>query len=352
MAGGDARWGCCESGNEANLQEKFLLCSTCGRSYHYFCISIKEPPNNISAWKCPTCMSSAPKVGRSDSTPIRNVSMNRGPKRQAIASPSPPSSSSKENDIRCIIKEIIGEELSEMLVRINETIVGTISRELEPLRLEMQGMRDSMSFMNEKFEEIRKKQEISNERIMNLEAENAELKAAMGGMSERFVNLEQQSRSNNLEVQCVPENKNENVYKIITQLARVVKCEISDKDIPHCTRVAKSNSSSTRPRSIIVQLASPKLRDQLLAATIHFNKSNPQEKLNSSHLGYAGPKSPVYVAEHLSPTNRALHAATRIKAKEMNYKYVWVRNGRIFVRKNEGTEHIQIRNNSNLSRMV
>ncbi|XP_022824858.1 uncharacterized protein LOC111355305 [Spodoptera litura] len=239
-----------------------------------------------------------------------------------------------------------------MLVRINETIVGTISRELEPLRLEMQGMRDSMSFMNEKFEEIRKKQEISNERIMNLEAENAELKAAMGGMSERFVNLEQQSRSNNLEVQCVPENKNENVYKIITQLARVVKCEISDKDIPHCTRVAKSNSSSTRPRSIIVQLASPKLRDQLLAATIHFNKSNPQEKLNSSHLGYAGPKSPVYVAEHLSPTNRALHAATRIKAKEMNYKYVWVRNGRIFVRKNEGTEHIQIRNNSNLSRMV
>ncbi|CAH2097388.1 unnamed protein product [Euphydryas editha] len=150
----------------------------------------------------------------------------------------------------------------------------------------MQGIRDSISFMNDKFEDIKKEQQSSNESVKKLELENIELKTTIQQISERLVNLEQQSRSNNLEVQCVPENKNEN------------------------------------------------------------------EKLNSSHLGYAGLKSPVYVVEHLSPNNKALHAAARIKAKEMNYKYVWVRNGKIFVRKNEGAELIQIRNKNSLSKII
>ncbi|CAH2097389.1 unnamed protein product [Euphydryas editha] len=173
----------------------------------------------------------------------------------------------------------------------------------------MQGIRDSISFMNDKFEDIKKEQQSSNESVKKLELENIELKTTIQQISERLVNLEQQSRSNNLEVQCVPENKNEN-------------------------------------------LASTRLRDQLLAAVVNYNRINPQEKLNSSHLGYAGLKSPVYVVEHLSPNNKALHAAARIKAKEMNYKYVWVRNGKIFVRKNEGAELIQIRNKNSLSKII
>ncbi|XP_063891862.1 uncharacterized protein LOC135117200 [Helicoverpa armigera] len=245
--------------------------------------------------------------------------MTRGPKRQAVGSPSPPSSSYDKDDIRSVIEGIIKDEFSEMLVKFNKTIISTINQELEPLKKEMQGIRDSISFMNEKFEDIKKEQQSYKESVKKLELENTELKTTIEDINGRLINLEQQSRSNNLDVQCVPENKNENVYSIITQLARVVNCEINEKDISHCTRIAKSNPSSARPRSIIVQLASPRLRDQLLAATIKYNQANPHEKLNCTHLGYAGPKSPVYVTEHLSPTNRALHAATRIKAKEMSY---------------------------------
>lgn len=352
MASEPVQWGCCSNKNETNLEEKYLKCSSCGKSYHYACISITEPASNINTWKCPTCVSSAPKVSRNDSTPIRNVSTNRGNKRQAIGSPSPASKSKDKDDIRSAIKEIIKEEFSEMLERINETIICTINQELEPLKKEMQGILDSISFMNKKFEDIKVEQESTKRSVKKLELENIELRTTVDDMNERLVNLEQQSRSNNLDVQCVPENKNENVYNIIIQLARTVKCEINEKDILHCTRIAKTNSSSARPRSIIVQMASPRLRDQLLAATIKYNQSNPQEKLNCTHLGITGPKSPVYVTEHLSPTNRALHAATRIKAKEMSYKYVWVRNGRIYVRKNDGAEYIHIKSKNSLNKIV
>ncbi|CAG4970647.1 unnamed protein product [Colias eurytheme] len=125
----------------------------------------------------------------------------------------------------------------------------------------------------------------------------------------------------------MPEKRNENLYNIVTQLGNVVNCNIGEKDILHCTRVAKSNKSNSRPRSIVVQLMSTKMRDQLLASILKYNQNNPHDKLNSTHLGCETQRSPVYVMEHLSPANKALHAATRIKAKEMGYKYVWVRNG-------------------------
>ncbi|KAJ8726142.1 hypothetical protein PYW07_000840 [Mythimna separata] len=239
-----------------------------------------------------------------------------------------------------------------MSAKFNKTIITTISKELAPIKREIADIVESMSFMNKKFEDMMKAHELSREIITKLELENTDLKVTVEELNDRLANLEQQSRSNNIELQCVPENKKENVYNIVTQLARVVNCEIGERDILHCTRIAKVNPSSNRPRSIIVQLASPRMRDHILAATIKYNQANPQEKLNCSHLGYAGPKSPVFVAEHLSPANKALHAATRIKAREKNYKYVWVRNGRIFVRKTDGADYIQIRNKSSLSKIV
>ncbi|KAJ8708937.1 hypothetical protein PYW07_013541 [Mythimna separata] len=155
-----------------------------------------------------------------------------------------------------------------MSAKFNKTIINTISKELAPIKREIADIVESMSFMNKKFEDMMKAHELSREIITKLELENTDLKVTVEELNDRLANLEQQSRSNNIELQCVPENKKENIYNIVTQLARVVNCEIGERDILHCTRIAKVNPSSNRPRSIIVQLASPRMRDHLLAATI------------------------------------------------------------------------------------
>ncbi|KAF9421020.1 hypothetical protein HW555_003003 [Spodoptera exigua] len=350
MAGKAVNWGCCSDDNDVG--GKSIKCPICGKSYHYDCLLLKAPPKDAGAWKCPTCLSDTPKVHRDDSTPVRNISTTRGAKRPAIGSPSPPAVLSDIDELRCVIKQIMQDEFRHMLAKFNAVIVSTINKELEPVKREMQGIIESVSFMNNTFEDLRREHQSSMDTIKNLESKNLELVSTVNALNDRLTNLEQQSRSNNIEVQCVPENKNENIISIVSQLTRVVSCEIKEKDIINCSRVAKLNPSSNRPRSIVVQLASPRIRDQILAATIKYNKLNPQDKLNCSHLGYGGSKSAVYVTEHLSPTNRALHAAARIKAKENGYKYVWVRNGKIFVRKAEGTESIQIKCKNTLSKIV
>lgn len=320
-------------------------------SFHFSCLSVTNT-DITSDWKCPNCRMSTPKTIRTDNTPLRNVSMTRGSKRQAINSPSPPGATINENNLKTIIQEMLHIEFGNMLKQFNDSLKIAISEELAPIKQEMKDMNESMSFINQKFEEIKTEQEAATRKVKDLEVENEKLKQTVGNINTRIDYLEQQSRSSNLEIQCVPEKKHENLYTIVTQLAKTVNSEIKNTDVLHCTRTAKITTSSSRPRSIIIQLASPRIRDELLASVIKYNKSNPEERLCTVHLGITGPKLPVYVVEYLSPSNKALYAATRVKAKEMGYKYVWIRSGRIFVRKCENSAYILIKNMDTLNKLT
>lgn len=112
--------------------------------------------------------------------------------------------------------------------------------------------------------------------------------------------------------------------------------------------MASVNKGSKKPRVI---LRSVRCRDEFYSAVARFNKSNPGNKLNSSMLGIGGISSSVYVAKHLSRANKMLHAAARAKAKDLSYKFVWVRNGRVFMRKNETSHFIHVKNNEVLERL-
>lgn len=141
----------------------------------------------------------------------------------------------------------------------------------------------------------------------------------------------------------MPENKNEDIIKIVSNIGNTIGCEIKPEQIMSCNRIAKMNPKGSRPRSIVVQFNSPRLRDTFLAGCIMFNRSNPNEKLNSTHAGFSREKSPVYVTEHLSAANKALHAAARRTAKEKGYKHVWTRKGNVYMRETDTSDYKLIR---------
>lgn len=70
--------------------------------------------------------------------------------------------------------------------------------------------------------------------------------------------------------------------------------------------------TNTCPRSVVVQIAAPRVRDHLITAVISNNRNKQNtEKLNSSGSGLTGRNTPVLVLEHLSPSNKALHPAEK-----------------------------------------
>ncbi|XP_047990719.1 uncharacterized protein LOC125229821 [Leguminivora glycinivorella] len=161
---------------------------------------------------------------------------------------------------------------------------------------------------------------------------------------------EQHNRASNIELHCIPEHRSENLLTVVKQIGRTIACEVTDQDIHLCTRVAKKNQESTRPRSVVVKFGSPRIRDQFLAQVVKFNKANPKEKLHTGHLGIGGDKKPVYVAEHLSPKNKSIQAAARQVKRDKGYK--WTQQGRVFLRKTETSEYICIKSLEDLQKIV
>ncbi|XP_026314738.1 uncharacterized protein LOC113226357 [Hyposmocoma kahamanoa] len=221
---------------------------------------------------------------------------------------------------------------SEMSV----TIKSLISSEMKALKTEITEVKESLSFINKEYEEFRQQHQSAIGTIEMLQSENLEMKSTIASLSRRVNHLEQQARMCNIEIH------------------KAVGCKINPEDIHKCTRIAKLDPTGSRPRSIVVQLSSPRVRDEFLAAAVNYNRSKirKEEKLNTSDIGITGEKKPIFIAEHLSPANKALHAAARSRARERNYKYVWVRNGKIFVRKDDHSDYILVKDMSSLKKLV
>lgn len=252
-----------------------------------------------------------------------------------------------------LIRDIVRTELRSLLTTdIRKIVQESVRAELKDIRSELNVMRDSLDFTSKQYDDMKLTLEEKSKQIDQLQKENNSMKPIIKDMTFRLTQMEQHARSCNIEILSVPEYKSENLNVTMMQLCKVISCPLKENDIVMSTRIAKHNPEGARPRSIIVKLTSPAIRDEILAAVIKFNKANVTNKLNTAHLGIGGEKRPVYVAEHLAPQNRSLHHATRMLAKEKNYKFVWVRNGRIFAKKCENSERLLISDMDSLVKLV
>ncbi|VVC98073.1 unnamed protein product [Leptidea sinapis] len=75
------------------------------------------------------------------------------------------------------------------------------------------------------------------------------------------------------------------------------------------------------------------------------SKRNYSSKyLYISYIYVNGPCNPVFISENLSPQTKRLHYITTDYAKSNGFKYCWVTNGKIFLRRQDGTGLILIKN--------
>lgn len=354
------QWGCCESVSSGENETDYAICSSCNKAYHFNCLHISEVQ---SQWKCQNCVRRKTRIN--EDTPIRCVAefskhdtptvnvTKRSSKRPALQSPPQDAAKSlTREDVSEIVREVIKSEMKAATVELGSVLSNLFSQEIKTIKDDIKEIKSSMDFINSEYEDFKGEHRQTAENVKRLDTECTSMRSTINELNNRISMLEQQSRSNNIELQCVPENKSENIVSLMMNLSGFLKCELKNENIIYGARVPKANRTSPRPRSIVVQLSSVKIRDSLLAAAINYNKTNPADRLNTTHMGISGEKHPIYISEHLSPSNKSLHAATRAKAKECNFKYVWVRGGKIFVRKNETSDYIIIRDLTSLDKLV
>ncbi|CAG4981605.1 unnamed protein product [Parnassius apollo] len=191
--------------------------------------------------------------------------------------------------------------------------------------------------------DLKVKVEQKDKEIKDLQTQTLKLKKEVYNLHGRLSTIEKISRDNNLEINGIQEKASEDLFGLFHNLCNTINSPIADSDIRACHRVAKMDQSSSRPRSVLVTLTSPRIRDRILEAVNNFNKTQ-SGKLNSKHLNIDGATNKIYVSEYISPDCKALFREARRVGKEKNFKFIWVKRGNVYARKVEGATPMLIKN--------
>ncbi|CAG9813106.1 unnamed protein product [Phaedon cochleariae] len=150
--------------------------------------------------------------------------------------------------------------------------------------------------------------------------------------------LHQQGRNRNLEICGVPEGRNENTKRLVQSICSKLQVEIKEEDFEECHRVATfpNANGTTNHKNIVVKFYSRSIRSAILE-----KQRSLRHNINLNDVGFQG-EGRIFINEHLSPFFKQLFRKAREACKKHNYKFCWIRDGKIFVKKTESSRPIHI----------
>lgn len=154
--------------------------------------------------------------------------------------------------------------------------------------------------------------------------------------------------SKEVELSGITEHKQENLSQIVSVLSVKLGVDLDQRDVDNIQRVGRrggESDSEDRPRPIVVTLTRRAPRDKLLQA------ARVRRGLNTDDLNIAGKPRRVFINERLTRENRILFGRARALGKEMKYRFVWVSNGNIFMRRSESTSVFHVTSEQCLSKL-
>ena len=143
--------------------------------------------------------------------------------------------------------------------------------------------------------------------------------------------------------------KNEDVMKITLDMTKKLDVDIEEEDISIAQRLpqkrrlgrTKANKATNHP-TIIVRLVS-----RLKHNEIYANRFKAKDIEGFPVDGM----EKMFINENLTQRRNRLLWNTKQKAKELGYKFFWTHNGQIYTRKDEESEKIYIRTESDLGQL-
>ena len=161
----------------------------------------------------------------------------------------------------------------------------------------------------------------------NLKKENTDLKARVDKIETAAEVAEQYSRRNCIRISGIPEDDSEDTDDTVLHIARAMDVDLNVEEIVRSHRIGKPKT--TKPRDIIVKLATFRVRQRLLKDRKNL-KTSPYKD---------GRFKGVYVNEDLTKFRSGILFDSRKLAKERRIYSVWSSNGTILLKDNSNTVH-------------
>lgn len=308
-----------------------IECSKCHKWRHAECTGI--PPDKFDAlittecvdWVCRKC--------------------NKNPKRLSVIAPD------FENEPITPITDVIDPKLQ--LASMVRTEVNKI------LKSEINDLRSSNQFFSDKIDEYEEKITAFNEivkglesKVLNLSNKNSNTELRCQALEQRVAELEQNKLDSTVEVAGIPKCKDENIGKLVTSISE--KLGVPAHDVVASYRMNKKShtkeeqtNNSGYKSPIVVTLKDVGRRNAWVAA-------GRAAGLTAADFGsdpVFSSTARLYVREALTHHMKNLLWQAKQRLKQA-YRFVWCKDNKIFVRRDEREKIIIIRSISDIENLL
>lgn len=189
------------------------------------------------------------------------------------------------------------------------------------LKTSVDEMKDSMATLTQRVEAL----EDSNR---TLNSENTTLKQRLEIMDQRTL-----TSGNAIEISGVPIAPNENVNQVVIDLSKALNVTITEENIVSSFRQHRRSGYPNEPPKIIARLCQRHILEELL------KQRRVRRNFSTRDLGFRDNEArTIHVYEALTPHFRRIYGAANKLRHDGVIKYLWVRNGNVFIRTKDGEQ--------------
>lgn len=224
--------------------------------------------------------------------------------------------------------------LLELPGKVNELLL--LKPSIDLMKVTVEEVRTSISFLGEKYDSLLATVSAHTADVNDLRKEVGALKVTVSEQAHTIQTLqtemndtEQRSRLQVMEIHGMSVQPGEALPSVLAGLADklgIVGHQPSDVVSAHRLLVKRAGHPP-----ILVRFSSVSVKDRWMQA---------RGKLRL--LSRDSPPERLYFNDNLTQTNKELFWLARSRGKEHGFKFVWVKSGRIFARKEEGAPAIRI----------
>lgn len=154
---------------------------------------------------------------------------------------------------------------------------------------------------------------------------------------------DQRSRLNNVEIKGVPLKKDENLFSIVDAIGKEINLSVPRAQINYLYRVPLHGS---KDKAIVVSFTNRYTKEEFVAA------ARARKGLAAPDIGFRDSVRRIYINDHLSMEYKILLNKVKSLAKENGFNFVWVKYGKIHVRKNDTSPVFTITQESDLNKLT
>lgn len=283
-----------------------LQCTGCKKLYHGICLGLKDQDlqkckTNV-LWTCPSCETSEADAA------TRKVLLRKS---------SLSCDSNKETEVSQLSADVKDVKIK----------VGECALKMDVFLAKLDNILGEMTLMRRDHVNLSARVDVLEQKVQDINVSNDTKEIEIRGPQ----NLQEAEKYNSVISIC------QNALGITIGLHDIDECYI----IKNRPKVGSQTGSLTE--SLIVKLTTGRVRDEII------NSWRIRRTNDGVSCIFGGAAMKLMFRERLSRASKAVLDATKEYAKKAGWKYVWVKRGRIYIRKADGERAHWVRSTAQLS---